>query len=486
MDTKTFPLISVIVSTFNRADRLKKAIQSIIDQNYPNIEIVVVDDASTDDTSKVVKAFRDKRIIYIKRKKNFGSDTQPKNDGIKASHGEYIAFLDDDNVYNPDALRIRYIAMEKNPLLDVVYTDRLIIDESGQVPSQVGINSDFNVSLLFQRNYIDMSDVLIKRKSLFFVGGFDERYKKYVDWNLWIRMAKAGMKFHHIPKVTLEYHLHPDMKSLRVKDREIGKTPIGLSNPTPVFRPEWDPRELEIQLEFLGELKDPTVAIFTLTHGRLDYLKKTFEGLKKAGYPFQWYVIDQASGDGTVEWLKSLKLNNLHLIENKENTGISVGSNQALDAIGDTADFIIKIDDDCSIHSDKWLFEMLRIFQKNYTMALSPYVEGLVENAGGSPRLGYGTISGHTIGITHHIGGIFTMTHKSAYFNWRWDKDDFLHSFQDVIFTQHLKEIQYVCGYVEDMRVEHIDSTDGQKEKYKEYFERRKLEKTRKYEKRKI
>jgi glycosyltransferase involved in cell wall biosynthesis len=469
-----YPLISVVMSTFNRAEHyLPLAIQSVLNQTYKNLELIIVSDASTDTTDSVVKKFKDKRIKYLKLRKNSGSDTYPKNKGILKSKGEYIAFLDDDNELYADALMMRYREIVKTGA-DVVYTDRLCIrdDEPDSTP-QIGTNSDFNVEILFQQNFIDTSDVLIKRESLFFVGGWDQRFRKYVDWNLWIRMAKAGMKFFHIAKVASTYHLHTDMKSLRIKD-QVTSTPFGNKSPEGIFRPQWNPQELEIQQEWLGELKNPTVAVFTLTHGRLEYLKQMYKGLQRAGYKFDWYVVDNTSNDGTVEWLVDKAT---VVIANAENKGISIGSNQALDAMKDNYDFIIKIDDDNIIYTENWLLEMLKMFQRNYTMALSPRVEGLVDNIGGSPRMGYGKIAGHTIGVTHHIGGIFTMAHKSSYKDWRWNEEDFLHGMQDLEYTQHLKKMGYICAYVEDMRCEHQTHLD-----YKEYFKNRSSEKTHKYE----
>lgn len=475
-------MVSIIISTYNRSERLKRAIQSVVDQTYKDWELIVVDDFSTDDTQKVIKSFtkKDQRIKGIRECQNFGTDTHPKNVGILASKGDYIAFLDDDNDYLPDHLMILTKEAEKRPDVDVIYGDRLIIFDDEKRDPQIGICSDFDAGLLMERNYIDTSDVLIKREALFTVGGFDERYKKYVDWNLWIRMMKAQMKFHHVAKVITNYHIHSDMKSTRVKDHA-GETPYGNLIPQRIFKPQWDGFELEIQLPYLGEVKPPKIAIFTLTKDRLEYTKVMFDSLKKAGYPFTWFVIDQGSTDGTVEWLKTLpktKSITYKFTFNETNKGISLGSNQALDLIGDKYDYILKIDNDCEVYSDKWLSKLLYIFMAHWQICLSPYVEGLIDNPGGTPRLGYKNLRGHLLGMTNHIGGIFVMTHKSVYKDFRWPTDDFLHGMQDVVFSQEAQKRGFLVGYVEDMRVGHIDTTQGQKEKYPDYFKKRIYERT--------
>jgi GT2 family glycosyltransferase len=183
-----------------------------------------------------------------------------------------------------------------------------------------------------------------------------------------------------------------------------------------------------------------------------------------------------------VEWLKSLSstknINKVVTIFNKENMGISHASNQALDAIGDTFDFIIKIDNDCEIFATNWLARLLYIFEAHWQIILSPYVEGLVDNPGGTPRIAYKNFRKNLIGVTKHIGGIFTMAHKSAYKGFRWDEEDFLHSLQDTVFTQEVQKKGFICGYVEDMKCMHMDSTDGQKIKYPDYWEKRKYDRT--------
>jgi glycosyltransferase involved in cell wall biosynthesis len=477
-------MVSVIMSCFNKSDKTERAIESVLAQTYKDWELICVNDASTDNTKELLDSYakKDKRIRVIHREKNFGNDTQPKNDGVKASKGEYISFLDNDNEFSSDHLMILVKEMEKQPA-DVIYGDRMVLsdDKDIDITPGVGIASDFKPGLLFERNFIDTSDVLIKREALFLVGGWDERYEKYVDWNLWVRMCKANCTFRHVPKVITNYYLSKSMKSMRVKD-EVGKVPFGKTLPEGVFRPKWDGYELEIVLPFLGPVHKPKVAVFTLTKNRFGYTKRMYEKLEHSGYGFDWFIVDNGSTDGSLEWLRKLKptknIEKVTLIENKQNKGISISSNQALDAIGKDYDFIVKIDNDCEINTSSWLARMLYIFEAHWQIVLSPYVEGLLDNPGGAPRVGYKQLRKHLIGVTRHIGGIFTMTHKSAYDGFRWDEKDFLHSLQDVEFTQDVQKKGYLCGYVEDMKCAHMDTTEGQKKAYPEYFEERKYERT--------
>ena len=466
--------VSIIISTHNRANRLKKAIQSVLDQSYQDFEIVVVDDASTDSTEFVAKAFEDKRIKYIKRAKNFGNDTKPKNEGILASTGEYIAFLDDDNTFRPDHLQALLTVLEKEPRYALSYGDRWINDENKEIPPQMGVFSEFDPGVLLVRNYIDTSDVLVRREALFRVGGFDETQKKYIDWNLWVRLAKAGYIFKHVPLVLTDYYLHRNMKSFKVQtDHEKNGEK---------FVPDWDAYDCDVELPFLGSQNAPRVAIFTLTYDRLDYTKKCFDSLyHTAGYNFDHFVVDNGSSDGTPDWLEkewSNPLGKTHFRLNGVNKGISIGSNLALEDIGKDYDIIVKVDNDCHFLTNNWLAKMIDIWKSNHMLALSCYVQGLRDNPGGAPRIGQGMIKGELVGMTKHIGGICHFVSASAYDNFRWDDQDFLHGHQDLELSQYLLTQKYQMGYLENFFLEHIEGTVGQEKNNPEYFERRKSEKT--------
>jgi len=488
------PNVSVIISTFNRSERLKKAIQSVLDQTFQDFEIIVVDDASKDSTEYAVKNFNDKRIKYIKRSKNFGNDTKPKNEGILASKGEYIAFLDSDNTYRKDHLQALYQAITSDSRTDVVYGDRWLIDETGKIKPQLGVYSEYDPAILYKHNFIDTSDVLVKREALFKVGGWDERFSKYVDWNLWLRMSKAGLFFKRVPLVLTDYYLHSEQKSSKVTTENEKK----FMEWTGQFEniPDWKPitkrsiedfgaYDLEIRLPYLGEIKEPRVAIFTLTHDRLDYTKECFNSLHKtAGFPFKHFIFDNGSKDGTVEWLEKYeKEHDSLIIYSDDNKGISIGSNRMVDAIkSEDFDIIVKVDNDCNFITDGWLAKMVDIWKSNHRLALSPYIQGLRDNPGGAMRISYGTVKNEYVGVTKHLGGICHFVDADAYKFFRWDTHDFLHSRQDLELSRYLIMNKFQLAYLENFFAEHYHGTEGQEKDYPEYFERRKEEKTKRYE----
>jgi len=477
-------MISIITSTYNRADRLKRAIKSVLKQTYPDWEMIIVDDNSKDHTKEIAERFveLDSRIVYIRRTKNFGNDTKPKNAGIMASKGEYICFLDDDNEFRPEHLAILLREIEKDPPVDVVYGDRWLVCDPGTphpIKPQLGFTHEFDPAFLMQRNFIDSSDILVKRKALFDVGGFDEGpdNNKYIDWNLYVRMTKAGMKFRKAHAVITNYHLHKGMKSLRVKTKGDTET---------TFVPNWDPYDVEVEMPYLGnEVRVPRVAVYTLTYDRLKYTKQSFASLKKtAGYLYDHYVVDNGSKDGTQEWLKE-NIDEDKLILNEKNVGISKASNQAVDLIKQHGgyDIIVKWDNDCIGLTKNWLTKMIEIWKSNHMFALSCYVQGLADHPGGASRLGFGLVKGELVGVTKHLGGICHFVDARAYDVFRWDENSFLHGVQDLEFSQWLQFHQYSMGYLENYFVSHGPmGTELQKKDYPDYFERRIKERQTRYE----
>lgn len=479
-------MISVIISTYKRPELLKRAIQSVLDQSYQDFEIIVVHDGLDIDIDTDLVTQNDKTTFYSIE--HFGNDTRPKNEGIRLASGEYIALLDDDNTFRKDHLQVLHNAI-KDTDLDVVYGDRMLVWDDNSNKPQIGIYSDFSPSLLFKRNYIDTSDSLIRKEALLKIGGFDERFGKYVDWNLYLRLAKAGCSFKHVSLIITDYHIHDTMKSATKKtdNEKLFEEWFGQTN----FLPDWkkitkkDPTDfgaydLEIELDYIGKKKEPRVGIFSLTYDRLEYTKACFESLyKTAGYEFTHVIVDNGSTDGTKEWLikQSLEKDNLIVIRNPENRGISIASNQALD-IMKNYDIIVKVDNDCLFTTDGWLSEMVNIWKSNHKIALSCYVNGLRDNPGGAQRIGFGNVNGELIGMTRHLGGICHFVDASAYKKFRWDTHDFLHGLQDVELSRYLLNQGWQMGYLENYFCEHIDGTEGQHTKYPEYFERRKKEKT--------
>lgn len=460
-------MITIITAVHgDRKEKLERAVNSVLNQTYKDWELIITSDGSSKRVVSYIKeCIKNPQIKAHFRKTNWGNQTKPINEVIPMASGRYIAFLDSDNEYLPDHLQVLYNAII-NSDADLVYGDRFFIDDTGQIQTQIGIYHDFAPQLLLQRNYIDMSDFLVKKECLLYVGGMDEKYVRFADWNFLVRMVKAGFKFLRVPTVITNYHYHAESLSNKVENKDKPNQPL------------WNSYELEVRLPYLGKIPEPKVAVFTLTKDRLFYTKTCFNELKNtSGYNFDHFVVDNGSVDGTIEWLEE-EYKPYKLIINSENMGISIASNQAIESILEGEyDIIIKVDNDALSLTQGWLKEFVELYKRNHMMVWSPYPEGLRDNPGGSPRVTYGNLNKHLIGLANHLGGLFHVAPSNAYDTWRWDEADPKHGLQDLLFSQHLAKCGFGMAYVEDIRVEHFESTDGQQKRFPEYFEKRKEEK---------
>lgn len=208
--------VSVIVPTYNRAHIITEAIDSILNQTFKDFELIIVDNYSSDNTESVVKSYSDKRIRYFKNQNN-GLVSINRNYGIKKSCGEYIAFLDDDDLWLPEKLEKQVELLDLNKELGLVYSDIYIIGSNGDLRENTYFHrikptrgNAFNE--LLQGNFIPMLTVVIRREVLDKVGGFNPRYKICQDYDLWLRIAE------HYPVDFIEdplakYRVHSESSS---------------------------------------------------------------------------------------------------------------------------------------------------------------------------------------------------------------------------------------------------------------------------------
>lgn len=169
---------TVIMPTYNRAFCLPEAIKSVLDQSHKNLQLIIIDDGSTDDTKTVVDDFVDKRIEYLRIKQSGISGA--RNTGIENARGEYIFYLDSDNRWVSDYIRNMLVFM-KTGKLDAAYAGIRIHDDQGKVLGYFGESFDWRECL--ELNYVDINGFAhayaILRKGY----QFDNSLKRLVDWD---------------------------------------------------------------------------------------------------------------------------------------------------------------------------------------------------------------------------------------------------------------------------------------------------------------
>lgn len=197
--------ISVIIPTYNREGLVGRAIKSVLSQTYKDVEVIVVDDASTDDTETEVKKIESDRLRYIKLNKNGGA-CRARNFGINEAKGDYIAFLDSDDIWNPDKLekQMKYL-LSKNA--EVVACNGWYIKANSRRLITNPKNEELvNLRELLNANYITTGALLAKKKLLLSVGCFDEGLPRYQDWDLVIRIVRmTDLYFMNEPLYTLYF-----------------------------------------------------------------------------------------------------------------------------------------------------------------------------------------------------------------------------------------------------------------------------------------
>lgn len=255
------PLVSVVIPAYNYARFLPAAIESVLSQTYRPLELIVVDDGSTDDTPAVVAAYGD-RIRSI-RKVN-GGLSAARNTGIQAGQGEYFAFLDADDLWMPDKLAQQVAVFEQHPEAGCVGCGVVLVDGNLKPCGQsshadlIGPPEQRVRKVLLRREWVggSGSGALVKRAVLERVGLFDEELTAAEDWDMWLRIVEQFPVCNaRAPLVQIRRHFTGTFRNaekmernqLAVFHKQIGRTPqvLGASLRRQVLAMIWADSALE-------------------------------------------------------------------------------------------------------------------------------------------------------------------------------------------------------------------------------------------------
>ncbi|MBI1299288.1 glycosyltransferase [bacterium] len=206
-DTSSRPLVSVIMPTYNRGHLIQPAVKSVLGQTFTNFELVIVDDASSDDTAEVVASFQDDRIHYVKNTINQGA-AGSRNSGFRAASSKYITYLDSDDEYLPTKLEKQVQKLEslEGSQLDCVLCGYKQTNRTKEViiPSQRDTTYE---NVLWFREIVNTAQLMARRECIEAVGGWDSSLKTYDDWELILRLLKE-YRFGVVPEALYIYHHH--------------------------------------------------------------------------------------------------------------------------------------------------------------------------------------------------------------------------------------------------------------------------------------
>ncbi len=210
------PLVSIITPSFNQAPYLEATIRSVLDQDYPRIEYIVMDGGSTDGSIDIIKRYADRLAFWVSEPDR--GQTDAINKGFNRAEGDILAWLNSDDVYRPGVISEMVTFMQRHPEIGMVYGDADYIDETGRVIGWFpAAKTDYK---RLRRGYVH-----IPQQSSFFrarlwkmVGPLDASFYFAMDYDLWVRIAAVAPIQYH-PRTWAAFRLHGDAKSLAEADR---------------------------------------------------------------------------------------------------------------------------------------------------------------------------------------------------------------------------------------------------------------------------
>jgi len=200
-------LISVIMSVHNGEAYLKDAVESVLSQTYKDFEFIVVDDASTDSSLKILESYPSIKIV--RNEKNIGL-TKSLNHALSIAQGDYIARMDADDISLPHRLQVQKDFLDSHPSIVCVGSSLTIIDTKGNVvgTKQATTDSDLLMFYMILKNQIAHPSVMFRKDIILAAGGYDESVRYAQDYDLWSRLMNAGYTFSNINEPLIKYRIH--------------------------------------------------------------------------------------------------------------------------------------------------------------------------------------------------------------------------------------------------------------------------------------
>lgn len=230
-------LVSIVIPCYNQGRYLASAVESALAQTHKDVEVVVVDDGSTDDTAQVMERFVGDPRVTLLRQENRGPSAA-RNAGVAASKGAFLNFLDADDDITPEKLERQLAVMEADPGIGFAYCDIRYMDEDG---AEIKDKKELSVAdgrrelsgdifdQLFTGGFFPPNAPLVRRIAFEEVGGFDPALRGCCDWDLWLRLSGRGFTAQYLNEKLARYRLHlagmsRDVQHMREDEqRVIGK-----------------------------------------------------------------------------------------------------------------------------------------------------------------------------------------------------------------------------------------------------------------------
>lgn len=212
-ESKPLPKVSIVTPSLNQGKFIEENIKCIKNQNYPNIEHIIIDGGSKDETLSILKKYG-KEVKWVSEPDNGQSDAL--NKGFKMAGGEIIGWLNADDTYEPDAVRTAVDFFISHSEVEMIYGQCNFIDEKGEKTGEWVDKLDFDYHLLADKvlNFIPQPAVFFRKEVFDKVGFLDVNLKMAMDYDFWLRIGKE-CKIVYIPKILANFRVHQDAKSAK-------------------------------------------------------------------------------------------------------------------------------------------------------------------------------------------------------------------------------------------------------------------------------
>ncbi|MEM9773166.1 MAG: glycosyltransferase [Chloroflexota bacterium] len=201
------PKVDIIIPAYNQGHYLKASVDSALSQTWQNLEVIIVDDGSTDNTAAVAKSFTDSRVTYIYQE-NAGLSAA-RNTGLRNMTGEYVSFLDSDDLFFPKKLDILLKQFEKKSNLGMCAGNSVLINEEGEpIGKTYGMGMPDKPEEWLLGNRIHVGSAVVKSEWIKRVEPFDESLRACEDWDMWLRLSAAGCEMAWVADSVSMYRVH--------------------------------------------------------------------------------------------------------------------------------------------------------------------------------------------------------------------------------------------------------------------------------------
>ena len=254
---KHSPLISIVTPSFNQADFIVEALESVRLQNAENYEHLVMDGMSTDGTVDLLRnhaANRGRKTMLWSSERDTGQ-SEALNKGFQRAKGEIIGWLNSDDRYRPNCFEYVVRAFEENPDVDIVYGDYLMVDAVGKV-LKIRREIDFSAFVLLYHHvlYIPTTATFFRRRIFDEGNWLDETLQYAMDLEFFIRLSDLGYRFKHVPRLLADFRMQPNSKTCSYPDRQRMEHRKVVLSAAPIVRRLRNPRVRGLALVLFGSI----------------------------------------------------------------------------------------------------------------------------------------------------------------------------------------------------------------------------------------